>query len=238
MSSDKLPTQNGAITCKVRAATKIVFATSAVVLLHSVLASHSAKQTAARVFGIRKRDVYYRPFYIAQSVISFGALAVYASRLPNRLIWKLGTGSAWFLNAMRTAALWEIFRAVRQIGFGRIIGLQKQKAGSSRCLSTPEAQGPNLLDGKNISGPFRYSRHPLNFLGLPLFWLTPRMTRNRFAFNCVATLYFVLGSLHEEHRLRLAYGERYERYTSETKFFFGRKQKKRPEIETAHSELV
>ncbi len=226
----RLPGNHHAIRCAVRTATKIVLATSAVALLHSALASRSAKQTAARLVGTRKRDLHYRRFYIAQSLLSFGALGIYIARLPNRSIWKLGTGGAGILNTMRIATLWELFRAVRQIGFTRISGLQKAPA--------PEAQGPDLTGDKPVTGPFHYSRHPLNFLSLPLIWLTPRMTRNRFAFNCVATVYFVIGSIHEEHRLRLAYGDRYQRYQGETKFFFGRKQKRQHAPGTTQKESL
>jgi protein-S-isoprenylcysteine O-methyltransferase Ste14 len=38
------------------------------------------------------------------------------------------------------------------------------------------------------------------------------MTTNLLAFNAVATIYFVVGSLHEEARLRDAYGEDYDAY--------------------------
>lgn len=38
------------------------------------------------------------------------------------------------------------------------------------------------------------------------------MNTNLFAFNLVATLYLLLGSVHEESRLRRAYGARYETY--------------------------
>jgi protein-S-isoprenylcysteine O-methyltransferase Ste14 len=38
------------------------------------------------------------------------------------------------------------------------------------------------------------------------------MTVNSFAFNAAATVYLVLGSAHEELRLRAAYGTKYEDY--------------------------
>jgi protein-S-isoprenylcysteine O-methyltransferase Ste14 len=38
------------------------------------------------------------------------------------------------------------------------------------------------------------------------------MTTNLFAFNTVATIYLVVGSVHEEMQLRRAFGRDYERY--------------------------
>jgi methanethiol S-methyltransferase len=78
----------------------------------------------------------------------------------------------------------------------------------------PEAQGPSLAaDGRlRVAGPFRWSRHPLNFAPVPVFWLAPRMTLKRAVFSAVATAYLVLGSWHEEARLGRAYGEVYRAY--------------------------
>jgi hypothetical protein len=55
----------------------VVAATIGVALLHSVLASRKAKSVAAQVLGERNRNAFYRPFYIAQSALSFGALMLY-----------------------------------------------------------------------------------------------------------------------------------------------------------------
>ena len=50
------------------------------------------------------------------------------------------------------------------------------------------------------------------------------MTRNLAVFSALATAYFWLGSIHEEQRLRAAYGEPYERYVrSGVPFFFGKR---------------
>jgi hypothetical protein len=67
----------------------------------------------------------------------------------------------------------------------------------------PEAQGPPLAaDGRlRVAGPFRWSRHPLNFAPVPVFWLAPRMTLKHAVFSAVAPV-----------RLGRAYGEVYRAY--------------------------
>lgn len=208
-----------------RSTLRIIVATSAVALIHSALASRSAKTVATRLVGERNRNAFYRPFYVAQSVVSFGALVFYLMSLPDRPIWRTGPKTAAVFNSVRFAALWAMVSAVNQIGWRRIAGLQGLKAwraGDQQVPAEPEAQGPVLEGNPAITGPFRLSRHPLNFLGLPLIWLSPKMTRNWFTFNVLASAYLFLGSWHEEQRLRAAYGDKYARYQDQAAFFLGR----------------
>jgi methanethiol S-methyltransferase len=193
-------------------ARRIALAFSAVALLHSVLASRAAKRAAARLVGERNRNAFYRPFYLAQSVVSFGGFLVYLGRMPNRVVWKTGLATAVLFNTARGAALVAMVSAVNQIGWDRLLGfrgLKVWRAGGNEVPPEPEAQGPNLDCGAPITGPFCYSRHPLNFLGLPSIWLRPTITRNWLSFNVLASAYFILGSWHEEQRLRAAYGDKY-----------------------------
>ena len=78
----------------------------------------------------------------------------------------------------------------------------------------PEAQGPGFsnesVDGR--SGPFALSRHPLTFSPLPVLWIWPRMNSTLLTFNIASTIYLVVGSLHEEARLREVEGSAYEAY--------------------------
>jgi hypothetical protein len=44
---------------------------------------------------------------------------------------------------------------------------------------------------------------------LGVLWLNPRMTTNLLAFDLAASVYLIVGSMHEEARLKAAYGDAY-----------------------------
>jgi hypothetical protein len=195
---------------------KVMAGTAAFGLIHSALASRRAKQTAAATIGERNRNGLYRVFYIAQSAVTFGMLAAYIRRQPSRELYRVRGSVALLMHAGQVVALLYATAAARQIGFRRVVGQESLDCwlGDGPVPPEPEAQGP-ALDAEGLmhnAGPFAWSRHPLNFAPLPVLWLWPRMTTTLLAFNTAATLYLVVGSLHEEARLRQAYGEAYSAY--------------------------
>lgn len=195
---------------------KVTLATAAFAVTHSVLASRPAKQAATRLFGRRNRNGLYRVLFIAQSAVTFALLAAYIRRLPGRELYRVQGPLAWLMHAGQGGAILYATAAARQVGFRRIVGLESFGCwlGDGPVPPEPEAQGPAFDDqGKRHGiGPFAWSRHPLNFAPLPVLWLWPRMTTTLLAFNAAATVYLVVGSLHEEVRLRQAYGEAYCAY--------------------------
>lgn len=199
-------------------------------VVHSVLASRPAKRLASRAFGERARNGLYRPFYIGQSLIGFAALVVYIWRQPTAEIYRVRAPWSMLLHAGQIAALLFLVAAARQIGILRVSGALNLLiwSGGGFPAPEPEAQGP-ALDPDGLSrrpGPFAWSRHPLNLAFVPIFWLWPRMTASLLAFNVAATVYLVLGSVHEEMRLREAYGRRYVAYQrSGVPFFAPRPQR-------------
>jgi hypothetical protein len=195
---------------------KVAAATAVFGLVHSALASRTAKRAATRTFGGRNRNGLYRVFYIGQSLVTFGMLAAYIRRQPSRELYRVEGPLALLMHAIQGGAVVYATSAAAQVGLRRITGLESFLAwlGDGAVAAEPEAQGPTFDDEgrRHAAGPFAWSRHPLNFAPLPIFWLWPRMTTNLLAFNTAATLYLVVGSLHEEARQREAFGDDYDAY--------------------------
>lgn len=206
---------------------RAVFATAVYGLGHSVLASRECKDLAARLFGERFRNAFYRPFFILQAVVSFAFLMLYLGRLPSRRLYHIRGPWAWAMNACRAVALGYGAWAAREVGLARLTGMTGLKAWRNRdpvVPPEPEAQGPAFEEGRGMKakGPFRFSRHPLNLLPIPVLALSPKMTDRSLAFTLASAAYFWLGSKHEERRLEKAYGQAYLPYRdSGIPFFFG-----------------
>jgi hypothetical protein len=205
---------------------KIVAATALFAGVHSLLASRTAKAAAVVLFGERRRNGLYRPFYNILAITTFGALILYGIRLPDRELYRVRGTLARLMQIVQAAFVVYLLYGMRQIGFLKFYGVSNLIAflkSKPFILPEPEAQGPmqDINGEMKVTGPFRTSRHPLSFGMLPVFWLMPRMTVNLAAFNLVTTLYLFIGAFHEETRLKAVYGQAYLDYQkSETNFFF------------------
>jgi protein-S-isoprenylcysteine O-methyltransferase Ste14 len=185
-------------------------------LVHSALASKQAKGLVRRIAGPRYRDGLYRFAFNAQSVVSLMWAALRFSRLSDRDLYRIRPPWAWLFRASQVASLGVLLSGVRVMGILRFAGLTSlgDLLAGRDVRSAPEAQGPPLGSDEGMvkAGAFRFSRHPGNLGALGFFLFLPRMTANRAVLSALVGLYVVLGSLHEEHRLRAAYGAAYERY--------------------------
>jgi protein-S-isoprenylcysteine O-methyltransferase Ste14 len=199
-------------------------ATLAFAALHSALASRKAKQAAAAIVGEEKRDAAYRTFFIAQSLASASTLVAYGAQLPKRTVYRLTGTPALVLRLGQAAGVLHLLAGLRETGFLQWAGIKNLQAWKSGkpIPAGPAAQGPEIGEDSSLRvGPiFSRSRHPLNFSGIPILWLTPRLTTRRLAFNMVSTLYFLAGSLHEASRLKAEYGSAYRRYAEGSVPFF------------------
>ena len=73
------------------------------------------------------------------------------------------------------------------------------------------------------AGAFRFSRHPATSAPWGSSVLAPHDVRTGAVLLVLVGLYVMLGSLHEEHRLRAAYGAAYERYRRAVPFLVPRR---------------
>lgn len=193
--------------------------------VHSLLASRRAKATAVALFGQRRRNGLYRPFYNILAISTFGALILYGTKLPDGELYQVRGVLARVMRLVQAVSVIYMLYSIQQIGLLKFYGVTNLIAlvrGQTFILPEPEAQGPVLdSNGKmKVTGPFRVSRHPINFSMLPIFWLMPRMTVNLLAFNLLITFYLFVGSVHEERRLEAVYGSAYADYQRNGANFF------------------
>lgn len=193
---------------------KMVAATTAFAGVHSLLATRRAKEAAARVAGVERRAAYYRLFYSAQSVVTFGALLAYGASLPRHEVYRVRGPAAAAMRAGQAAGAAYLLWSIRHADFAHFAGFASAAAArAGRPLPPePEAQSPTSSPALRMTGPFRLSRHPMNAAQLAFFWLTPRMTSRRLAFNLLATAYSVAGSWLEDRRLASRYGPAFDAY--------------------------
>lgn len=196
---------------------KVCVATAVYAVIHSAFASRKAKQVTQSLIGPRYRNALYRPFYLLQSVVTIIPLVAYIRRQPSRTLYHFrGIAAVPFRLAQGGGILWAVYAAY-EVGMSEILGIRPVRqllSGEHEIAPEPEAQGPALTkDGSlQTAGPFRLSRHPLNLAPAIILWLNPRQTTNLAAYNAVGTIYLIVGSWHEELRLRAAYGEVYRHY--------------------------
>jgi protein-S-isoprenylcysteine O-methyltransferase Ste14 len=185
-------------------------------LIHSVLASKQVKDLTLRIAGPRYRDGLYRFAFNAESVVSLVWAALRFSRLPDRELYRVRPPWSWLFRASQASSLGVLLSGVRVMGilnFAGITPLRDLLTGKD-VRPAPEAQGPPFGADDEVvrSRAFRFTRHPDNLGALGFFLFLPRMTANRAVLVVLVALYVVLGSMHEEYRLRVAYRAAYERY--------------------------
>ena len=141
-------------------------------MLHSWLASLSAKRLARRFFG-PSADRFYRLGYNAIGAITLLPLLAFTAWQPGRTLYSVPLPFTWLCLAGQAAALAVIGLGLLQTGPSHFLGLRQlvEPAGS------PAENPPQLTTG----GLYRYVRHPLYTAGFVFLWLTPVMTSTLFA---------------------------------------------------------
>ena len=101
--------------------------------------------------------------------------------------------------AVQLAGIWIIAQSVRAIDALELAGIREQSDTASL----------------QITGPYRWVRHPLYFGWMLAVFGPAHMTGDRLAFAVITTVYLVVAIPWEERSLLRAFGEAYERYKRE-----------------------
>lgn len=172
---------------------------------HSILASHSAKNAAARLFGQIATNRLYRFSYNLFSIASFFPVLVLLLRLPDQPLYSIPPLWSYLTTVVQGLAAIALIAGVMQTGPWEFIGLQQ-------LLSTGQPEASQLT----TDGLYGYVRHPLYTAGLVFIWLTPQMSINRLALWIIMSLYLVIGAYFEERKLLNEFGQPYADYKAKT----------------------
>jgi protein-S-isoprenylcysteine O-methyltransferase Ste14 len=169
-------------------------------LVHSLLASLPFKNWTRRVFGAGVGR-WYRLAFNAFAAITILPVFPMLAFLPDRTLYVVPVPWRWLMMGGQVLALAGLVGSFLQAGVFHFLGLSQ--------LFTLQPAPTGSLE---VRGFYCYVRHPNYLFSLLLLWLTLAMTVNWLTVCILITLYFYVGSFHEERRLLAEFGEAYQDY--------------------------
>lgn len=186
-------------------------------VIHSLLASAAFKAWIRQRVGEVRFAGFYRFAYSAFATLTFLPLFVMAAFLPDDFtVWQVTGWGAWLLWGLRLVGLLGAAYTILETGGMQFVGIT-QVFDFFAGRETQEDKGKLMT-----TGTYSLMRHPLYTFSILFLWASPTMTRNGLLFNGAITLYFVIGSIYEERRLRAQFGEAYARYQTQAGRFLPR----------------
>jgi methanethiol S-methyltransferase len=169
--------------------------------LHSLLLREGLRARLQNALGLR--TAVYRLLYSVFSVTTVLPVLMYY----------------WHLAGMRSHLWpwpWLVFQLLLQaVGWGLMFWASRSFSrqgldlfGWSQAHAADEPT-PVLA----ASGAYARMRHPMNVAGIVIIWARP-LDAADLVTNVVLTAYMILGSIHEERRLRRQFGEAYRDYAA------------------------
>lgn len=178
--------------------------------MHSLLASLPAKALARRLAG-PAADRWYRFAYSGFALLTLLPLLWLGHTLPDAPLYAVPAPWRWLMRAGQGLAALGFAGASWQISGLRFLGLT--------ALLRPETAGSSEFQA---AGFYCCMRHPIYTFSMLFLWMNPDMTVNRLLLTALVSLYFYLGSIHEERRLTVEFGETYWQYQREVPRFIPR----------------
>jgi protein-S-isoprenylcysteine O-methyltransferase Ste14 len=168
--------------------------------LHSLLASRRAKARARRSLG-PTADRLYRLAYNVLGGLTLLPVLAFPARFPGLTLYRIAWPWSGLTVAVQALALLTILVGLRQTGLASFLGL--------RQLLEGEGNRPAQLQ---VTGLYRWVRHPLYTAGLAFLWFSPVMTTSLLALFAGLSVYIYIGSRFEEQRLIEEFGQPYREY--------------------------
>jgi len=167
--------------------------------IHSILAHDFARKFMAKLVG----NDYVRTVYVFIAGITL-SLMLYFWRPISGTLWNTEGVLYWVLSVLYLACVVAVFSTTFFVDTAHYLGI--------RTLMRSMRNRPQKPDVLSTKGPYAYCRHPMYLFQIFAFWLGPVMTYGRLEFACLATIYILMGTYHEERSLRKELGPVYDIY--------------------------
>ena len=167
-------------------------------LIHSVLASHFAKDMI-------KSPRFYRLAYNLFAGVSFLPVIYLVAVLPNVPLYQVPAPWSFVMLGVQGLSALLLLVALLQTDTLSFIGI--------RQLFEEEKPGQLVTRGL-----YKLVRHPLYTFSLLFIWASPNMSQNSLVFYLGVTLYVFIGAYFEERKLLRDFGEAYADYKRRTSF--------------------
>lgn len=178
-------------------------------LFHSITAALGFKNWMRQVLGERLFLGTYRLIYSAISTLMLLPIIAYVGMHPGAIIWEVKMPYALGLLVLQGLGGLGLLISILQIDGMRFLGVRQFFA---YLNGDPLPLPPEALQKLGV---YALVRHPLYLFSMMALWPVPVMTETSLGFIVGISLYFVLGSLWEERKLRQEFGEIYEQYQAE-----------------------
>ncbi len=175
-------------------------------VLHSLLAATGFKAIVRRLMGERLYQGWYRLGFNTIAVVTFLPVLVYVGLKSGPTVWQLSGLAAIVLQILQLIGFCGLAFSLLQIDTERFLGFRQLVTWLDR---KPLPLAPEPLA---VNGVYALVRHPLYLFSLLLIWPVPTMSSAWLGFCVGTTLYFVVGSLFEEQKLRQEFGDAYASY--------------------------
>ncbi len=173
--------------------------------VHSVLASHRVKESFKKNFG--NLIAFYRLGYNLFAIVSL-YLIYELSPKPHVIIYDLPNPFDMFILIPQFIALIGLLWSFKYICVKEVLGINQIKRYIKKNYSSDLDEDLTLT----ISGPYKYSRHPIYFFSIMFLLFRPTMDLFYLTFFLLIVAYFYIGSYYEEKKLVRSFGEIYTRY--------------------------
>ncbi len=173
--------------------------------VHSYLASLEVKKSIKKNFG--NLIAFYRLGYNLFAILSFYFIYEIAPK-PHLIIYDLRQPFDIIVLVPQMIALIGVFWSFRYFCASEFLGLNQIKRYFRKEYSSEMDEELTLT----FLGPYKYTRHPVYLFTILFLVFRPTMDLFYLTFFLMIVVYFYIGSIYEEKKMIVHFGEDYRKY--------------------------